>query len=137
MISCVAATDREPNDALSERYLDRLEAFVTDSGARGLADYGNKFVAHAADAYSRSHVAIDGLNFSMIETMHRGLYRAAHRFFIDVIEDSQYSPMPMSTYDQLEHMTERWADDEAVMAMHAFWDARKELMDSWGNDGLQ
>lgn len=45
--------------------------------------------------------------------------------------------MPMPAYDQLEHMTEPWADDEAVMAMHAFWDERKELMDSWGNDGLQ
>lgn len=134
-LSGVSECARNPDDTLSEQYLDRLDQFVEQSGASELADYGNKFIAHAADPYSRSQAAIDGLNFNTVEKMHRGLYFAAFRFFVDVLEGAEYSPMPMPSYDQLEHMTEPWVDDQGLKALYGFWEERGEIMDAWRLDG--
>lgn len=133
-LSGKGASERRPDDTLSEAYLDRMDRIVEESGAKAVADYGNKFIAHAADAYSRSQVAINGLNFHVIENMHRGLFRVAFHFYLDLLEDSEYSPMAQPMYDQFEHMTAPWVDEDGAETLRQFWQEREEVMDSWRFD---
>jgi hypothetical protein len=58
-LSGVAREHRSRGDLINDRVFEQIEAMLTESGWENIAEFGNKFIAHAADEHSRNSL-LDG-----------------------------------------------------------------------------
>lgn len=65
-LSGVSAEKRSRVDLIQDRVFEKVEDMLAESGWENIAEFGNKFIAHAADEHSRNTL-LDGQNgFSSI-----------------------------------------------------------------------
>lgn len=118
--------------------LDAIDQELEASGWTDIAEFGNKFVAHAADEYSRSTL-LDGQNgFSLdaLQRCHRAICRAISTIFGPVLWDCSHGLFPIPQFNHFENLDAVWLRSEDVKELHGFWDKHVAEVDEWSNDPL-
>jgi len=76
-LSGVGPARRKRDDQLPAKLIDTIERWITDCGAKDMADWSHKYLAHAGSLASRQAIAGYGVNRAKIGVAIKGLARAA------------------------------------------------------------
>ena len=86
--------------------IDTIGRWITDCGAKDIADWSHKYLAHAGSLASRQAIAGYGLNRSRIGAAIKGLARAAEAVSAYILYSSGRMNALMATpqFDQFERL---------------------------------
>jgi hypothetical protein len=135
-LSAVGSEARSRGDLIQDRVFDDIETMLTESGWENIVEFGNKFIAHAADAFSRSSL-IDGQNGFSLGTLakcHRGICRAAAAIQGAILWEGAHGMMPIPQFNHFDNLTDPWLSQKDVEALSDFWDAHVETVEKWSED---
>jgi len=126
-LSGVSAENRRRNDLIRPEVLEALSAAIDKSGYGDVVEYGNKFIAHAADEHSRSSLSEDqrGITLQKITECYMSLCQVAQAISSIVLWDCSHGLVPTPQYDPFEHLDEPWLPREGVVSLI---EIRKELV---------
>ncbi|MBT1516369.1 hypothetical protein KIP88_38615 [Bradyrhizobium sp. SRL28] len=132
-LSGVAHDQRSPSDVIADDVFDKIEAMLTKSGWQDIAEFGNKFIAHAADEHSRSTL-LDGQNgFSLdkLARCHEGICRAAAAIYGPILWEGSSGLLPIPQFNHFDNLEAAWLLPQDIETLSAFWDAHVENVESW------
>lgn len=132
-LSGVTSENRSRADRIRERVFEDVEAMLTESGWESIAEFGNKFVAHAADAHSRNTL-LDGQNGFSLDTLakcHRGICRAVAAIEGPILWEGSHGMMAIPQFNHLDNLSDPWLSPDDVEALSAFWDRHVETVEKW------
>jgi hypothetical protein len=95
--------------------------------------YANKFIAHAADAKSRSKLTDDErkVTLAKIRECHKVICEVANYIYGHLLNISSSSFLATPQYDQFENLDKPMVLSGDVEKLHAFWDANAEEIEAW------
>jgi len=133
-LSKQSASTRNRNDTIHSKVFDRLENWLSVSGAAKLQVISHKYLAHAATATSRGNLGPSGLDFREVEAAQRGIIRVTRAIYDILLVSGVFSPVVMM--HSLGYFGTVW--DERLMSMiasttrmQASWDALEEERNKW------
>lgn len=126
----------EPNrsDKLGTSIFERLEATFNEPVFGEILNLRNKVVAHAADAFSRSHAASRrrGLKLDEIARAHYLLIGLFQTISACLLYGSwRGSAVPVPQDNQFNHLDKVFVPPEQMNSLHEFWQAHCEERDNW------
>lgn len=137
-LSGVHRDRRSRSDVISDDVFDKIEAMLTKSGWQDIAEFGNKFIAHAADEHSRSTL-LDGQNgFSLdkLARCHEGICRAAAAICGPILWEGSSGLLPIPQFNHFDNLEAAWLLPQDIETLSAFWDAHVETVESWTEGDL-
>ncbi len=122
-LSGTASDKRTRTDSIPKSYIDSLQQWITDSGAKDIVDWTHKYLAHAADQASRSLVDTAAIqpNLNKITEILRIFVRvseAVHALFLSAHGDT----MPVAQFNQFEHLNAPLLTDAHLAEVRVRWD---------------
>jgi hypothetical protein len=135
-IDCLAGVSsdkRGRDDKVRSELIDWLIARL--ESCREIADYVNKFVAHAATPQSRAVVDADELKITLGKLLnaHGIICQTAHCVGLRLFNHSFGNFLVVPQYDQFEHFEKPWVPVSALSKLNDHWqEYYKETM-SWKN----
>ena len=132
-LSGVARDRRSRSDVIADDVFDKIEAMLAQSGWQDIAEFGNKFIAHAADAHSRSTL-LDGQNgFSLdkLARCHQGICRATAAIYGPILWEGSSGLLPIPQFNHFDNLEAAWLLPQDIETLSAFWDAHVENVESW------
>jgi hypothetical protein len=133
-LSGVSKTQRKPEDCLALPIVDKLSDWLADPTIQRILRVRHKFVAHAADAASRSaaqHLP-GGITLNDVATAHRIVFRVAAAISGTILYDDGHStPVPTPQHDQFEFWDHGFIPTNKLPALHAFWRSYEEERVIW------
>jgi hypothetical protein len=95
--------------------------------------YANKFIAHAADAKSRSKLTDDErkVTLAKIRECHKAICEVANYVYGHLLNFSQSSFVATPQYDQFENIEKPMVLPDDVGKLRAFWEANAKEVDAW------
>lgn len=132
-LSGVNADNRSRDDAICPRVFDILDGELRESGYADIIEYGNKFIAHAADDYSRSTLSETQTGFTLerLEQCHRKLCRVAKLIYGQVLWEGSSRLIPTPQFDHFDHLDQPWAPSERMKELRDFWNRHVQSVENW------
>lgn len=132
-LSGVDSNSRSRKDLIKNDVFDKIEALLVASGWRDIAEFSNKFIAHAADEHSRSTLLDNQYGFSLnrLERCHKAICLATAAIHGSILWEGTLGFFPVLQYDHLEHLDAAWLRSQDIAALSAFWDSHVENVESW------
>jgi hypothetical protein len=105
-LSGVSPDRRKRDDRIPAKLIDTIEQWITDCGAKEIADWSHSYLAHAGSLASRQAIAGYGVNGAKIGNAIKGLARAAEAASAYVLYSSGRMNALMATpqFDQFERL---------------------------------
>lgn len=137
-LSGVAPDKRSWNDLIANEVFDKIEAMLSESGWQDIAEFGNKFIAHAADAHSRSTLLDGQSGFSLdkLARCHQGICRAAAAIYGPLLWEGGTGLLPVPQFDQFDGLEAGWLMPEDIKGLSEFWGAHVRNVESWTEGDL-
>lgn len=135
-LSSATPERRSRGDLISDHVFEEIERILTESGWEDIAEFGNKFVAHAADEHSRNTL-LDGQNGFSLDSLakcHHGICRAAAAIYGPILWEGSHGMMPIPQFNHFENLTDPWLSPDDVEVLSAFWDTHVETVEKWSED---
>ncbi len=129
----VPSDQRSPDDSVRAELIEWLKGRL--EGCREIADYVNKFVAHAATPESRAVIDADELQITLGKLLdaHKLICETAQLIGLGLLYHSFGNFLVTPAYDQFEHFEKPWAPESALSELNNHWqEYYKETM-SWKN----
>ncbi len=103
-LSGVTPARRKRDDRIPTKLIDTIERWITDCGAKEIADWSHSYLAHAGSPASREAIANIGVNGAKIRNAIKGLARATEAVSAHLLCSSGRMNALMSTpqFDQFE-----------------------------------
>ncbi|CAH1651134.1 hypothetical protein BOSEA31B_10600 [Hyphomicrobiales bacterium] len=119
--------------------LDAIDAELEACGWSDIAEFGNKFVAHAADEFSRSTLldGQNGLTLDGLQKCHRAICQSVATLFGPVLWEGSHGLFPIPQFNHFENLDAAWLRSGDVEELHSFWDKHVAEVDDWSNDPLK
>jgi hypothetical protein len=132
-LSGVARDQRSRDDIVREDVFDRIEAMLTDSGWLDIAEFGNKFIAHAADEHSRGSLleGQNGFSLDRLARCHEGICRAAASIYGSILWEGSSGLFPIPQFNHFDNLEAVWLSPHDIETLSAFWDAHVEKVELW------
>jgi hypothetical protein len=105
-LSGVTPDRRKRDDRLPAKLIDTIEQWISDCGAKDVASWSHKYLAHAGSLASRRAIAGYGMNRTKVSTAIKGLARAAEAVSAYLLYSSGRMNALMATpqFDQFERL---------------------------------
>ena len=105
-LSGVSPDRRKRDDRVPAKLIDTIERWITDCGAKDIADWSHSYLTHAGSLASRQAIAGYGVNGAKIATAIKGLARAAEAVATYLLYSSGRMNALMATpqFDQFERL---------------------------------
>lgn len=134
-LSGVSADRRTRGDLILPAVFEKIETDLTESGWRGVSDIANKFIAHAADEYSRGKLAETEVGFTIekIEACHRAICRTFARIYGPILWQGAHGLFPIPQFNYFESLEAVWLSSKDVAALKTFWSRRTEEVRGWSD----
>ncbi len=132
-LSGVAPDQRKRGDLIREEVFAKIDAMLKDSGFSDIVEFGNKFIAHAADEHSRG-LQLDGQNgFSLdkLRWCHKGICRAAAAIYVSILWAGSPNFFPNPQFNIFENLDAPWLSAEDVKTLSGIWYAHVENVEAW------
>jgi hypothetical protein len=125
------------DNKLDPHILVKLRSKLGCCGA--LNKVASKFIAHAADAKSRSQINEQERRVTLdrIEACHRIICRVATYISLPLLNISGTDPIPTPQYNHLEHLDKAWVEPTDLTALARFWSLRAEKVEKWAEGDWQ
>jgi hypothetical protein len=131
-ISGVAPLDRARDDVIRIAIFEHLESELENSGGRSFVQLSNKFIAHAADLFSRvSSDATADLTLHKITRCHRAIYQVANYIDSTLLWHSTNAGFPTTQFNQFDQLDAPWVMTEDIEQLSRFWDRHVTAIDAW------
>lgn len=132
-LSGVSAENRTRDDLIREEVFEKIEAILTDSGWKEITNFGNKFIAHAADENSRSlpQDGQSGFSLDKLARCHEGICRAATAIYGPILWEGSRGLIPIPQFDHFEDLDAPWLLPADVESLSNFWHAHVKRVESW------
>lgn len=135
-LSGVTLEHRSRGDLIRDAVFEDVEAILAESGWENIAEFGNKFIAHAADEHSRNTL-LDGQNGFSLDSLakcHRGICRAAAAIQGPILWEGSHDMMPIPQFNHFENLTDPWLSPGDIKVLSDFWDTHMETVEKWSED---
>lgn len=136
-LSKALPNQRRRNDTISLSVFERLNKRLNESGAKDVIQYGNKFIAHAADAKSRLTLTDNQQEISLnkLTSCHRAICEVAE--FIATILAADYQVHLYDLLDDLlEHLDQQWLCKDDLPCLHEFWGQHSKNVEQWTQESF-
>lgn len=132
-LSGVTAENRSRDDKICEQALNLLDEELKESGYKDIIEYGNKFIAHAADDYSRSTLLENqtGLTLKRLEHCHQKLCGVARLIYGQILWESNSILIPVPQYGHLNLLDKPWVPAEKLPELYDFWNKHVQSVEDW------
>lgn len=132
-LSGVAREQRSRSDVITDDVFDGIEAMLTESGWQDIAEFGNKFIAHAADEQSRSTLleGQNGFSLDKLARCHEGICRAAAAIYGPILWEGSSGLFPIPQFNHLDNLDAAWLLPQDIKLLSVFWDTHVEKVESW------
>ncbi|MBT3071043.1 hypothetical protein KKP04_09190 [Rhodomicrobium sp. Az07] len=133
-ISGVKPDERSRKDTISDSIFQKLDSWMSESGAKEIVEAGNKYLIHAADEKSRKYVSISqfGFTFEQIEKIHRMFVRVEHCISSEILNSSfRGSVAPILAFGFAENLDRPYIAADALPALHKEWRACEAERQTW------
>lgn len=132
-LSGVKPEQRSRSDVIADKVFELLDQKLEDSGYDNIREYGNKFIAHAADRTSRETLenTQTGISLDGIEHCHKAICQIANIVSGHILWDVTSSLFPESQFDQLEFLDKAWLPANELPKLREFWQRHAEEVRSW------
>jgi hypothetical protein len=136
-LSGVPPADRSRHDSIREAVFNTLDSVLKHSGWCHFVERSNKFVAHAADRYSRNSARFNvGFTLNEITNCHKALYQVAN--YIDsrlLWHATTYPPLDpsLNPFDQLDAP---WLMKGDIEHLSKFWQTHSAAIEAWAADDI-
>ncbi len=131
-LSGVSANERSRGDLIRPGILSDIRGLLDE--CEPVCEYANKFVAHAADPYSRSQITEEdqAITLDKLEGCYKKLYQVAHFIYCTVLWQSDVTGgLPTPQYDHLENLDKPWATSETLDQLRSLYDEHSDQIDQW------
>jgi uncharacterized protein (DUF2267 family) len=123
---------RERTDVVHRKVLAALEDRLSHTAITGIRRHRNKVVSHAADATSRGGIERFGLKLETVDQASRALIEVTETLATILTGEILVGmPVPVATFDVLEHFAEPFAFDSDLAALQALWDETTRTREGW------
>lgn len=132
-LSGVAPDQRKRGDLIREEVFAKIDAMLNDSGYSDIVEFGNKFIAHAADEHSRG-LLLDGQNGFSLDKLgwcHKGICRAAAAIYVSILWAGSHNFFPNPQFNIFENLDAPWLSAEDVKTLSGIWYAHVENVEAW------
>lgn len=131
-LSGIAASARTRFDQVDENVFDRIKALLDAPAILKFRALRHKFVAHAADQYSRNAASLARLSITMadVEEALRALSRAYGIIQGEIFWASGGGLMPIAQFDVLEGLTEG-LDESQIEGIQQTWSEIVRQREHW------
>jgi hypothetical protein len=135
-LSGVTPDQRSRSDLIRKEVFDKVEALLSDSGWRDIAEFGNKFVAHAADEHSRGTLlnGQNGFSLDKLAHCHKVICRAATAIYGPILWEGSYGVIPIPQFNHFDNLEAPWLSPNDVKTLSLIWDAHVEKVEAWVED---
>lgn len=136
-LSGVAPADRQRTDAIRSEVFERLEQALEQSGWLEIKNFGNKFVAHAADEHSRSSITGPrGLSLERLSHCHKVICQVTAAIYGPILWEGGYGLIPIPQFDQFEQLDSPWVVASDLDKLHAFWQTHVDAVEQWTSEDV-
>lgn len=113
-----------------------METILIDSGWQDIAEFGNKFIAHAADKHSRATLleGQNGFSLDKLAKCHRGICRVAAAVQGPILWEGSHGMIPVPQFNHFDNLSAPWVSSQHVEAISQFWDAHVAKVETWSED---
>ena len=137
-LSGVTPDKRARDDLIREDVFVQIEQALKASGWKDIVDFGNKLVAHAADATSRGTLlqGQNGLSLDMLTRCHEGICRSANAIWTSLLWEGSRGGFPIPQFNHFENLDAPWLKSDDVDTLSQLWNAHVDRVDEWEQDDL-
>lgn len=123
-LSGVSPDRRKRDDSMPAKLIDTIERWITDCGAKEIADWSHSYLAHAGSLASRKAIAGNGVTGAKIGNAIKGLARAAEAVSAHLLCSSGRMNALMATpqYDQFERLENAALSSASGVDPSLVWD---------------
>lgn len=132
----VSPKNRKRHDRIPDLIFDQLDAWLLDSNFEKVVKYGNKFIAHAADEFSRQKVKEEHRSFSLdeIATVHRALSNIANAISGSILWEGESAIVPIPQYNVFEKLDTPWVTKDNIPKLREFQDGHRRTVEAWRSE---
>lgn len=129
----VSPENRRRHDRIPDLVFDQLDAWLKDSDYEKVVKYGNKFIAHAADEFSRQKVKEEHRSFTLdeIATVHRALSNVANAISGAILWEGESAIVPIPQYNVFEKLDMPWVTRDNIPKIRQFQDEHRRSVEAW------
>jgi hypothetical protein len=122
---------RQRSDIIDIAIFDQLTEKLNKCGAEDIKVYGDKFIAHAADARSRQTLTDDqqGISLNKLDSCHRALCKVARTISFELLRIPKDDLISVPHIDPFEYLNQPWLREADIDSLLDFWNARVEHID--------
>lgn len=134
-LSGKSASGRHRDDVITPDVFERLDGALQESGWKDIVEFGNKFVAHAADEYSRSllHNGQQGITLNKLSQCHSMICRVTSAIYEKILWQGGHGLFPTPQFNQFEQLDAPYIDTEELEKLREFWDNHVAKVESWNS----
>jgi hypothetical protein len=126
-------SSRERHDRIRKEIFSSLESAIDGCGHEQLITYGNKYIAHAADALSRR--AATGLEkhltLNKFSKVHKTLCQISFIISTCLLFDLSSSIIPTAQFEWKKNLDKPWVERDKFSDLQDLWNSHKALTESW------
>lgn len=105
------------------------------AATRGVSDYVDKYIAHAATPMSRAAVAQSGPNFLEVMSALRAIHETAEFASIYLLDGASHGHLPIAVHDQLAYLDRPLVPDDSVLTeLRRCWEQTEKEVEQWQVD---
>lgn len=132
-LSGVTPNHRSRDDVIRNEVFEKIEAELTNSGWKDIAEFGNKYIAHAANEDSRGLLS-EGQHsfpFDNLARCHKSICRAAASVYQSVLWQGSHEFFPIPQFNIFENLEAPWLPSDDVEKLARIWRDYIRKFDAW------
>lgn len=133
-LSGAQSDKRRRDDLIEERIFENLSEILDECGP--IRNHVNKFVAHAADPFSRQALSRENYSVSLakLDNCYKAIYQVAYGIYGSLLWKGSMSGLPVPQYDHLENLDKPWMSSANLDRLRGLWHKREQEVSEWLKD---
>jgi len=133
----IDASKRQRSDLIERKVFDILDNKLDE--CESVCTFVDKFIAHAADDYSRSGLIKEerGVSLSKLDISYKAVYQVSWNIYGKLLWKGTYlGGIPIPQYDHLKNLDKPWMTSDSLSRARDLWWKREKEIQKWGEDIL-
>lgn len=124
---------RSRDDGICDEVFENILQLSNRSWYQDIFDLANKYLAHAADEYSRKQgsVVSPGISMDRVSDVHKRIVRLANFISATLLIDASSSFLPMPQFDQFELLDQTVINHDNINELRDHWKHRDDEISTW------
>lgn len=133
------AVNPDRQDILPEWIFKALEKKLGEPDIKKAQSICNKYIAHAADLFSRSRADQDlnsGMTLREFDSAHRAIITVAEFIAVSLLGETISNPVPHPIFNQFEYLEAGWIEPSDIGALDECWRQLSDERERWRREAV-